>query len=223
MNILLLEDDVNISFAVQRFFEKSGDLVICFHELEQTLDVDLSAFDLAILDINLPDGNGLEYLSYIRSFSDLPVLMLTVKDSEEDVLQGFRLGADDYISKPFSLSILKARAESVYRRSRDKLIPETSLLVFQDLTLFAETKSCQLKGEDLLLSGSEFNVLCLLIKNQGLCLTRDTLIQRIQENEDVEIKNNTLSVTIKRLREKLGPYAHYIQTVRGIGYRWETS
>lgn len=222
MKILLLEDDENIACAVQRSFEKDGDHVTLFTELAHTLDIEISDFDLAILDINLPDGNGLEYLSYIRSFSDLPVLILTVKDSEEDVLKGFRLGADDYITKPFSLSILKARAKNVLKRSRDKLFPETSLLEFKDLKLCTETKSCRLKDEELNLGSMEFDILYLLIKNQGLCLAREKIIELIWEKEGTEIKNNTLSVTVRRLREKLGSYSCYIQTARGIGYRWET-
>lgn len=222
MKILLLEDDQTIAYAVQRFFANSGDLVWCATSLEGTEDLDPEDFDLAILDINLPDGNGLEYLHYLRSFSAMPVLMLTVRDSEEDVLKGFREGADDYITKPFSLAILKARAENILKHRHKSPQPVDEPLIFEGLSLSPATRSCRADDRELNLGAAEFDLLFLLLLNQGLCLSREKIIRLLWEKEGLDIQDNTLSVTIKRLREKLGSYAAYLQTARGIGYRWET-
>lgn len=221
MKILLLEDDTTITFAIQRYFENAGYSVQCAHTLVQTENLVLEEYDLAILDINLPDGNGLEYLRYLRSFSSIPVLMLTVKDGEQDVLKGFREGADDYITKPFSLAILKARVENVLKHSREILGSTDKLIESGELVLFLETKICQLNGQDLNLGSIEFDLLVLLLQKRGLFLSRDQIIHHLWEKEGIEIQDNTLSVTVKRLREKLASYASCIHTARGIGYRWE--
>lgn len=221
MKILLLEDDTNIAFVIQRYFENAGYSVQCAHTLAQTKNLVLEDYDLAILDINLPDGNGFEYLHYLRSFSSIPILILTVKDGEQEVLTGFREGADDYITKPFSLAILKARVENVLKHSREIPGSTEKLIEYGELTLFLETKTCQLNSRDLNLGPIEFDLLVLLLQKRGLFLSRDQIKHHLWEKKGIEIQDNTMSVTVKRLREKLGSYASCIHTARGIGYRWE--
>lgn len=210
-----------ITFSLRRFWANTGETVLSVSTIAETRDLDVDDFDLAILDINLPDGSGLEYLRYLRSFSAIPVLLLTVRDGEEDVLEGFRAGADDYITKPFSLAILKARVENVLRHSREAMVSATQPFVFGDLQILPDMRSCRMAGRDLHLHTAEWDVLVLLLQNRGLCLSREKMIRLLGEKNGSEIQDNTLSVIVKRLREKLGPYASCIHTVKGIGYRWE--
>ena len=111
LKILLLEDDNTISFAIKKYLEKFKYSVKIFKTISATEGLSLNEFDLIILDVNLPDGNGFDYLNYVRSFSKIPIIMLTVKNDEKYILKGFSEGADEYISKPFSLPVLKARIE----------------------------------------------------------------------------------------------------------------
>lgn len=127
----MIEDDKTISFAVKTFLNKHEMEMSVFESLESVEDIDINKFDLIILDVNLPDGSGFDYLRYLRDFSDIPVIMLTVKDAENYVLEGFSYGADEYITKPFSLPVLKARIDNVLKR---KEISKEELM-FKDLCL----------------------------------------------------------------------------------------
>lgn len=116
MKIAMIEDDSTISFAVSAFMKRYDMEVAILGSLEDAEEMDLNSFDLIILDVNLPDGSGFEYLKWLREFSDIPVIMLTVKNSDEYVLKGFETGADEYVTKPFSLPVLKARIDNLFRR-----------------------------------------------------------------------------------------------------------
>lgn len=218
MKILMIEDDKTISFAVKTFLSKHGMETSVFESLESVEDIDINKFDLIILDVNLPDGSGFDYLKYLRGFSDIPVIMLTVKDAENYVLKGFSYGADEYITKPFSLPVLKARIDNILKR---KEISKEEL-IFKDLCLDLKSMTARLKGEKIKLSRQEIAVLEMLLSNPDINIPRERIIDSVWGYDLYEVNDNTLTVTVKRLRNKLGQYGQNIKTVRGIGYSWES-
>lgn len=218
MRIMIIEDDKTISFAVKTFLNKHGMETNVFESLESVEDIDINKFDLIILDVNLPDGSGFDYLKYLRDFSDIPIIMLTVKDAENYILEGFSYGADEYITKPFSLPVLKARIDNVLRR---KEISKKEL-IFKDLCLDLRSMTATIKGEKIKLNRQEFAVLEMLISNPDINILRERIIDVVWGYDLYEVNDNTLTVTVKRLRNKLGQYGKNIKTVRGIGYSWES-
>ncbi|MBQ4524333.1 MAG: response regulator transcription factor [Lachnospiraceae bacterium] len=171
------------------------------------------SFQLLILDINLPDGNGLEFCRVHRKELVMPVLMLTAKDTEEDEILGFEAGADDYVTKPFRIGILRARVHSLIRRNQNPKVFEIG-----SLHLDLEKRIYKKDGEELALSKVEQELLSMLLLNYGQTLTRNQLINQIWDSWD-SVDENTLTVTVGRLRNKLG--GNYIKTIYGIGYRWQ--
>ena len=219
MKIAMIEDDSTISFAVSTFMKRYDMEVAIFDSLAAAEKIDLKDFNLIILDVNLPDGSGFEYLKWLREFSKIPVIMLTVKNTDEYVLKGFENGADEYITKPFSLPVLKARIDNLFRR-KDM---NNNEIVFNELCLNLNSMTAKLNNENLDLNRQEFAVLELLLENNNINLIREKIIDSIWGYDLYEVNDNTLTVTIKRLRNKLKDYGKYIKTVRGIGYMWEDS
>lgn len=217
MKIAMIEDDNTISFAVQTFLKRYDMETEIFRNLTMTEKIDFNEFDLLILDVNFPDGSGFDYLKWLREFSNIPVIMLTVKNTDENILKGFEFGADEYITKPFSLPILKARIDNIFRRKNTK----STDIVFGDLNLNLKSMTTYLSGDNLDLSKQEFSVLEILLENRGANVIRKRIIDSVWGYDLYEVNDNTLTVTIKRLRYKLGKYGKYIKTVRGIGYMWE--
>lgn len=218
LKILMIEDDGTIAFAVKTYLNKHNIETIIYNNLSQTENINFNDFDLILLDANLPDGSGFNFLKWLRDFSDLPVIMLTVKDEDEYVIRGLSQGADDYITKPFSLPVLKARIDNVFSRK----IKKVDELTFENLSLDLISKQAFLNGKDLELNLKEFSVLEFLLENQDINILRERIIDHVWSYDFYEVNDNTLSVTIKRLRKKLGEYGIYIQTVRGTGYRWDS-
>lgn len=217
MRIAMIEDDKTISFAVQTFLKRYDMETEIFGNLTMTKKIDFNEFDLIILDVNLPDGSGFDYLKWLREFSNIPVIMLTVKNTDENILRGFEFGADEYITKPFSLPILKARIDNIFRRKNTK----STDIVFGNLNLNLKSMTAYLSGDNLNLSKQEFSVLEILLENKGANVIRKRIIDSVWGYDLYEVNDNTLTVTIKRLRYKLGNYGKYIKTVRGIGYMWK--
>mgnify|MGYP000927704526 FL=1 len=217
MKIAMIEDDNTISFAVQTFLKRYDMETEVFGNLTVTEKIDFNEFDMLILDVNFPDGSGFDYLKWLREFSNIPVIMLTVKNTDENILRGFEFGADEYITKPFSLPILKARIDNIFRRKNTK----STDIVFGDLNLNLKSMTAYLSGDNLELSKQEFSVLEILLENRGANVIRKRIIDSVWGYDLYEVNDNTLTVTIKRLRYKLGNYGKYIKTVRGIGYMWE--
>ncbi|GAB2045729.1 response regulator transcription factor [Agathobaculum sp. TL06] len=176
-----------------------------------------ATFDLAIFDINLPDGSGLALLEETRAAGGPPVILLTANDLETDIVTGLTLGADDYITKPFSLAVLRARVEAALRRNA----PAAASAVFeQDGFRFDfDRLDFAVEGRPLQLSQTEQRLLRLLVENRGHTLPRDTLLDRIWTDGADYVDENALSVTVGRLRRKLGKNAP-IKTVYGVGYSW---
>ncbi len=217
MKIAMIEDDSTISFAVSTFLKRYGMETSIFDSLDVAENIDIENFDLIILDINLPDGSGFEYLNWLREFSDIPVIMLTVKSEDEYVLQGFSQGADEYIVKPFSLPVLKARIYNIFKRKDAR----NNEIIYNALSLNLTSMTAELNNENLELSRQEFAALHILLENKNMNVVREKLIDLVWGYDLYEINDNTLTVTIKRLRQKLKNYGKYIKTIRGIGYMWE--
>jgi len=219
MKIAMIEDDSTISFAVSTFMKRYNVEVVVFDSLEAAKQIDLKDYNLIILDANLPDGSGFDYLKWLREFSGIPVIMLTVKNEDEYVLKGFENGADEYITKPFSLPVLKARIDNLFRRKG----MSNNEIVFNELNLNLSSMTAKLNNDNLELNRQEFAVLELLLENKNVNLIRERIIDTVWEYDLYEVNDNTLTVTVKRLRNKLKDYGKYIKTVRGIGYMWEDS
>ena len=175
MRLLVIEDDGNIAFAIERYFGGLGHEVICCRTLEEAHAVDPRRQDFIILDVNLPDGNGFDYLSAIRHEAvQTPLLVLTVRGYEKDIVRGLEMGADDFLAKPFSLSVLKARIETILRRSMSETAKDG--LLCGPRRLNKESKMAFIEEEALELSAKEYELLELLMENQGLTLPRDRIL-----------------------------------------------
>ena len=217
VKIAIIEDDRGLSNGITLALRQEGYAFFPFSSLAEVTDI--SVFDLIILDINLPDGNGFDFLRKIRQFSNVPVIILTANDQEMDEVMGLELGADDYITKPFSLMVLRVRVEKVLHRNQSK----TNTVWRQGDFLFDfEHMQYFRKGNEIELSKTEQKLLKLLTANRNNTLTRTALVERIWGDAEY-VDENALTVTIKRLRDKLekdSAHPEFIQTVYGIGYVW---
>lgn len=216
MKILMIEDDETIVYGVKTYLARYDMDVVAASRLGDVGEEQIRSADLLILDVNLPDGSGFDFLNWVRSFSKLPILMLTVKGDEDYVVKGLSQGADEYVAKPFSLPVLKARIDNLFKRRG----PEEALLEFKELILDRQSKTAILRGDAVDLNRQEFDLLAMLLEHRGRKLLRSQLIDEVWGFGD-EVNDNTLTVAVKRLRKKLGPYGHFIKTVRGMGYFWE--
>lgn len=177
--------------------------------------------DLVVLDLMLPDHSGTEVCRRLRRIPEtaqLPVIMLTARSEEVDRVVGFELGADDYVTKPFSPRELVLRIRAVLRRGRTTEV-ESKRFVHGDLSVDRERHRCRVGDEDVALTAKEFGLLAALMERPGRVLTRDQLLDEVW-GADVSVTNRTVDTHLKRLREKLGPMGDLIHTVRGVGYRF---
>lgn len=212
--ILLLEDDITLGNGIKMVLKDAQ--VILVHTLEDARKtLKNNEFDLLILDINLPDGSGLDLMKEQKNLSDdTPIILLTANDMEIDIVSGLELGADDYITKPFSLAIFRARVNNQLRRKKPNINK-----VFQiDDYYFDFDNMIYRKNQKIVeLSKTEQKLLRLLVENRGHTLTRELLVDKIWGSEYVD--ENALTVTVKRLRGKIEDN-EYLKTVYGIGYTW---
>ena len=221
--ILLVEDDLALSNGIVMVLQGDISVTQCFNLKTAIEAMKKEKFDLVILDINLPDGNGLELLQEIKKNHVSPVILLTANDMEMDVVTGLEMGADDYITKPFSLAIFRARVNTQLRKTEGENREKKCFR--QDGLLFDfERMEFQKDGVAVELSKTEQKLLRLLVQNKGITLERSRLIDCIWTDGAEYVDENALSVAIKRLRDKLEDDAkkpEYIKTVYGIGYTWE--
>lgn len=215
-NIFLLEDDKILSKGISIALEKDGHHVTTAYGYVEALQkYTLKKYDLFLLDINLPDGNGMNFCQKIRQTSQLPVLFLTANDTEEDMLNGYDVGCDDYISKPFSIDVMRRKVSAILKRT----ITETARIQYKDLEVDMEKCLVLLNGEEVHLSATEYKLLCYLIQHKGTVVTKAMLLENLWDKDGNFIDDNTLRVNIKRLRQKLkDDNQEYIVTVFGIGY-----
>lgn len=215
--IIITEDDRALARGLERALDKEGrDITLCAGLDEARTALEMGNCDLMILDVNLPDGSGFDFLREIREKSDVTVMMLTVNDMEADIVSGLEAGADDYMTKPFSLAVLRARVNTLLRRRRRvrrAVHIDGYSFDFDAMEFFHE-------GRRVELSKTEQRLLRALVDNAGTALTRGQLVDRIWTDGAEYVDENALSVAVKRLRDKLEA-SKYIKTVYGIGYKWE--
>jgi len=220
--VLVIEDDgalgQGICLALQ---SEVVTAVLCRTLTEARKRQETERFDLLLLDVNLPDGNGMEYLKELRKNNRLPVILLTANDLETDIVAGLELGADDYITKPFSLAVLRARVNTQLRKAAETT---ENVVKLDEFRFDFERMEFQKGEQELVLSKTEQKLLRLLVTNRGITLSRSDLIDRIWTDGADYVDENALSVTVKRLRDKLEEIPakpKYLKTVYGIGYTWE--
>lgn len=218
--ILIIEDDNELGRGLTAALKNDGKTVFCVSTLKDAAD-QLLVFrpSLILMDINLPDGNGLDFLTEVkRTYVEIPVIMLTANDTDDDIVRGLELGADDYMTKPFSLSVLRARVNAQLRRNGSRASEE---LFEVDGYVFDFVNMIFRKGEETFeLSKTEQKILRILVANRGMTVKRELLIDKVWTDGADYVDENALSVSIKRLRDKLGAKDN-IKTVYGLGYSWK--
>ena len=220
--ILLLEDDTALGHGVRFALENDGIQVELCTALSQAQSILPSKyFDLLILDVNLPDGSGLDLLRDVRRrHSSIPVILLTANDLETDIVVGLESGADDYITKPFSLAVLRARVNAQLRRGTPA---QTAAAEFEGFSFDFEWMEFRKNDRLIELSKTEQRLLRILVENRGRVLSREALLERVWPGGAEYVEENALSVTVKRLRDKLEDTPSrpcFLKTVYGIGYTW---
>lgn len=220
MNLFLLEDDSAISMGISYSLTNEGYSVTAASSVKQGLEIiKNNSFSLYILDLNLPDGSGYDVCKEIKKQGDLPVIFLTAYDDEINVVTGFELGADDYITKPFRLKELSVRIKSVLRRySKDKT---HGIINVKNIKINTKEAKVYKDNNEIILTAMEYKLLLSLIKNRGRVLSRTALLENLWDIDGDFIEENTLTVYIKRLRDKIEEEPNkpaVIKTVRGLGY-----
>ncbi len=217
--ILIVEDDVIMGGGVKLYLESKGYEAVLAENIFRAREALEIPFQLILLDINLPDGNGLDFCNEIKSRQPIPVIFLTANDTEENMIEGFRSGCDDYIAKPFSTEILYHRIVAVLRRFHTEQKQET--FSYQNLTVDFARMQVSVSEQNVKLTATEYKLLELLIINKGQVLTRNQILKKIWDCDENYIDENTLNVHIRRLRQKIETdpgNPQFIITVFGIGY-----
>lgn len=218
-NILIIEDETRIRFLLRDYFLKENFNIIEASDGDEGLNCFISnKIDIVILDIMMPKVDGITVLEMIRKVSTVPVILLTAKGQEEDKLFGYEMGADDYITKPFSPKILIAKVKALLKRTSEDIYSGTK--DYDGLQINKLSHEVKLNDKALSLSPKEFELLVYLSDNEGIALSRDTILDNVW-GLDYYGDLRTVDTNIKRLREKLCDKASYIVTVRGSGYRFE--
>lgn len=211
--ILIIEDNKELSIEIKKYIEKFENEITLVESIAEAMSAIKEDFDLALLDINLPDGDGMKILSLLKE-KNIKTIITTVKNDEEFIVKALDEGADDYIVKPFSLAILRARIDLALR---DKMTISSSKIQYNNFILDEDNVVICYKNENLDLTKMEFDILSLFIKNPHKIFTRNLLLEKFWDNRGAYVNDNTLTVTIKRIREKIS--GESITTIRGIGYR----
>ena len=220
MNIFLLEDDEAIGIGLTYSLENEGYNVTLAKNVSEAVDIiNNNSFSLYILDLTLPDGSGYDACKLIKSKGDLPVIFLTAYDDEVNVVMGFELGADDYITKPFRVKELMVRIKSVMRRYSKEL--SDGIIKIKNLTVNTNEAKVYKNNNEIVLTAMEYKLLLIMLNNRGKVLSRNQLLENIWDIDGDFVEDNTLTVYIKRLRDKIEEdpaQPVYIKTVRGLGY-----
>lgn len=222
-NILIVDDEEDILELLRYNIAREGYGVILAASGEKALKkAGTGPADLIVLDLMLPGIDGLEVTKRLKKdpgTQNIPIIMLTAKGEEADIVTGLELGADDYITKPFSPRILIARIRAVLRRREKQLEDETPEIRVHDLVIHPGTRNLLVRGKAVDLTFTEFQVLCLLARRPGWVFTRSQIVDGVR-GEGYPVTDRSVDVQIVGLRKKLGPCGKYIETVRGVGYRF---
>ena len=215
MKLLLLEDDYFLRDGLSELLSSEHYQVVCAETCRQARKcLARESFDLLILDVMLPDGSGIDICRELRNQGrEEPILFLTACDEELQICRGLDAGADDYVTKPFKTLELLSRVRALLRRH------PSSVLSRQEFRIDRSTMNVQKNGQSLPLTPTEYQILTILMENPGNIIPRATLLERIWDCDGSFIDDNTLTVHMSRLREKIG--GSHITTIRGVGYRWE--
>lgn len=223
-HLLVVDDEEDLCEILQFNLEAEGYNVDKAYSAEEALTLDLTQYDLLLLDVMMGKISGFKMASMLRKKSetaDLPIIFLTAKDTENDMLTGFNLGADDYIPKPFSIRQVLARVKAVLRRSKEsKGEKDKNILTYKTLKLDIEQIKVYIDGDEIALTQKEFEILRLFLENINHVFTRDEFLTKIWK-EEVYVLDRTIDVNITRLRKKIGEYGKNIVTRLGFGYCFE--
>ena len=221
--ILIIEDEPDIRKTLEYNISREGYKVVCASSLSNGKEqINSSDFSLILLDLMLPDGSGLDLCREIKSDKDkssTPIIILTAKDDEVDKVVGFELGADDYVTKPFSVRELILRIKAVLKRGAEKKETLEVQRQFGELTMDIDSHEVFVNNEQIILTALEFRLLRQLVDRRGRVQSRDQLLSDVW-GYSAEVNTRTVDTHIKRLREKLGTMGKYVQTIRGVGYKF---
>ncbi|WP_456276686.1 response regulator transcription factor [Bacillus sp. AK128] len=224
MKILIVEDDKTIASGIDYSLQSEEFMTVVAHsvkEAEAILTSQLKEIDLCLLDLSLPDGTGYQLCEMVKKRSDVPVIFLTALDDEVNVVMGLDMGADDYITKPFRVRELLSRIKSVLRRYH-KQVQANPYIELENIRINTLEGKVYKNGEEVLLTALEYRLFLIFANHIGQVLTRNQLLERIWDVAGDFVNDNTLTVYIKRLREKLEDHPQHptiIKTVRGMGYK----
>ncbi len=214
--ILVIDDEEALREWLKVYLELEGYDVCACHDAESAMAMDLSDFDLILLDIMMDGMNGIDFAKIIRSrqeTADVPIIFLTAKDSEDDMITGLDIGADDYIAKPYSLRNVKARIEAVLRRTGIKGS-------CNGVKCDRDTLVCTVDNKEVRLPRKEFEILALMLENKGRIFSREELLDRIWPEKTI-VTDRSVDVHVTRLRSKISPYGRNIVSRSGYGYGWQ--
>ena len=221
--ILLIEDEPDIRKTLEYNLSREGFDVVCASSLSEGKNyINTNQFSLILLDLMLPDGSGLDLCRELKTDSDkklTPIIILTAKDDEVDKVVGFELGADDYVTKPFSVRELILRVKAVLKRGNAKSENLEVQRQFGDLVIDVDSHEVYVDNEPVTLTALEFKLLRQLVDRRGRVQSRDQLLSDVW-GYSAEVTTRTVDTHIKRLREKLGAMGKYVQTIRGVGYKF---
>ncbi len=225
IKILLIEDEEDIAALIKLQAELSGYKVLVETDgLNGLRAIERETPEIIILDIMLPGMNGLDVCRKVKNMPELkhiPIILISAKSEELDVVLGLELGADDYVTKPFSPKVLFSRVKAVLRRRQEGEAPQTQTLSFGVFVMDLDRHAVKKRDKNIPLTLSEFGILKRLVATRGKVLTRNQLLDNLQ-NDDAFVVDRNIDVHIAALRKKLGPGFDYIETVRGVGYRFKT-
>ena len=223
--ILVVDDEQDLCEILKFNLETEGYVVETANSAEEALEKDVAGFNLLLLDVMMGGMSGFQMAKQLKAnpmTAQIPIIFLTARDTENDTVTGFNLGADDYISKPFSIREVLVRIRAVLRRTAEKngKATEPTTISYQGLVLNLDKKTVSIDGEDIPFSKTEFELLALLLRERGHVFSRQELINRIWP-KDVLVLDRTVDVNITRMRKKIKDYAHHIVTRLGYGYFFE--
>lgn len=223
-HILVVDDEEDLCEILKFNLETEGYTVDTAYSAEEALTLNLTDYDLLLLDVMMGEISGFKLASMLKKnekTAHIPIIFLTAKDTENDMLTGFNLGADDYISKPFSIKQVQARVKAVLRRSLEEKKPvNENILTYNTLKLDTQRIKATINGEELALTKKEFEILKLLLENINHVFSREEILSRVWKDE-VYVLDRTIDVNITRLRKKIGEYGKNIVTRLGFGYCFE--
>ena len=225
--ILVLEDDISLIDGLKYSLKKSGFDVDFVRSVQETLTYlpEIENYDILILDVTLPDGTGYEVCEKVRKKeSQIPIIFLTASNEEVSIIRGLDCGGDDYITKPFKLGELCSRIRALLRRAGLSNQSTVTVMECGDIKIDLLGSRVLLKGKTLELTAAEYRLICLLVKNANRIITRDIILDELWDSTKDYVDNNTLSVYVRRLREKVEAdpsHPEHLLTVRGFGYQWK--